>query len=187
MRAESRVRAGTARSGVVHVNVRHRSHFTVVGNHLAQHRQLSLTARGLALYIQSLPPGAPIGIKTLCAVFPEGEHRIAGALRELEEYGYLTRTRERLPSGRVVTRTVSYNQPGAHRNRPTGPGPGPGLAPAPDPAPDQPPPSADPAPDRPPPSADPAPDRQLPASPAFEARGLGRSPKTTRLRRAPGS
>ncbi|MFJ8850742.1 helix-turn-helix domain-containing protein [Streptomyces sp. NPDC102437] len=98
-------------SGVVHSNTRHTSRFTVVGNHLTQHNELSLTAIGLAAHIQSLPAGARIGIKHLAERFPESETRIAAALRELEAHGYLKRTRERLPSGRVVTRTVSYNQP----------------------------------------------------------------------------
>ncbi|ELS53996.1 hypothetical protein STVIR_5019 [Streptomyces viridochromogenes Tue57] len=84
----------------------------VVGNHLAQHPELSLTAIGLAVHIQSLPARTPIGIKTLAAKFPEGEMRIAAALRELEAHGYLARTKERLQSGRVVTRTISYNKPG---------------------------------------------------------------------------
>lgn len=98
-------------SGVEHVNERHDTHFTVVGNHLAQHPELSLTAIGLATHIQSLPKGTPVGIKALTAKFREGEVRIASALRELEEHGYLKRTRERLPSGRIVTRTLSYNKP----------------------------------------------------------------------------
>ncbi|MET7701899.1 helix-turn-helix domain-containing protein [Streptomyces sp. NPDC005485] len=97
--------------GITHVNVRFTTRYTVVGNDLAQHRELSLTAIGLALHIQSLPARAHVGIKTLAARFPEGETRIAAALRELEAHGYLSRTRERLPSGRVVTHTVSYNQP----------------------------------------------------------------------------
>ncbi|MEN8653912.1 helix-turn-helix domain-containing protein [Streptomyces sp. 21So2-11] len=122
-RASSAVPGGGPRSGVVHVNVRHNSRYTVVGNHLAQHRELSLLAIGLAVHIQSLPVGAPIGIKSLTARFPESEHRIAGALRELETYGYLERTRERLPSGKVVTRTVSYNQPGAEPTEPAAPEP----------------------------------------------------------------
>ncbi|WP_405405175.1 helix-turn-helix domain-containing protein [Streptomyces sp. NBC_01104] len=103
----------TPTSGVIHVNVRHISGFTVIGNHLAQHRGLSLTAIGLAAHIQSLPNGAKIGIKALSARFPEGEVRIAAALRELEATGYLHRSREPLPDGRIVTRTYSYNQPGA--------------------------------------------------------------------------
>ncbi|MEU9094632.1 helix-turn-helix domain-containing protein [Streptomyces sp. NPDC048428] len=106
-RAPSRAPSG----GVVHVKVRHSSHFTVIGNHLAQHHELSLIAIGLATHIQSLPTGAKVGIKCLVERFPESEARIAGALRELESHGYLRRTRERLPSGRVVTRTTSFNQP----------------------------------------------------------------------------
>ncbi|HEY9437259.1 MAG TPA: helix-turn-helix domain-containing protein, partial [Streptomyces sp.] len=99
--------------GVIHMNVRHVAGFTIIGNHLAQHRGLSLVAIGLAAHIQSLPAGARIGIKVLAARFPESETRIAAALRELEAAGYLRRSRERLPNGRIVTRTVSYNQPGA--------------------------------------------------------------------------
>ncbi|MGW3658869.1 helix-turn-helix domain-containing protein [Streptomyces sp. NPDC005151] len=118
-RAPSRVRGiATPSSGVVHINSRHTSRFTVVGNHLTQHRELSLTAIGLATHIQSLPAGAKIGIRFLADRFPESEVRIAAALRELEAHGYLQRTRERLPSGQVVTRTVSYNQPSSEASRP---------------------------------------------------------------------
>ncbi|HET6857316.1 MAG TPA: helix-turn-helix domain-containing protein [Streptomyces sp.] len=131
-RASSAVLGGGPRSGVIHVNVRHSSRYTVVGNHLAQHRDLSLLAIGLAVHIQSLPTGARIGIKLLAARFPESEHRIAGALRELESHGYLARTRERLAGGKVVTRTVSYNQPGAE---PTEPAARPATPPEPPPTP----------------------------------------------------
>ncbi|MGW7459582.1 helix-turn-helix domain-containing protein [Streptomyces sp. NPDC054797] len=140
-RASVRNPGETPRSGVVHVNARHTRRFTVVGNHLAQHPELSLTARGLALYIQSLPTGARIGIKDLAPQFPESEHRIAGALRELETYGYLRRTRERLPNGRMVTRTVSYNRPGClpEDQAPTEPDSVPARVPAPAAAPSPPP------------------------------------------------
>ncbi|MFJ5271347.1 helix-turn-helix domain-containing protein [Streptomyces sp. NPDC088358] len=100
--------------GVIHDNTRHTTRFTVIGNHLAQHPELSGLAIGLAVYIQSLPTGARVDIKTLAARFPEGPTRIAAALRELETHGYLRRTRERTPGGRIVTRTISCNQPGHH-------------------------------------------------------------------------
>ncbi|WP_078491777.1 helix-turn-helix domain-containing protein [Streptomyces yerevanensis] len=102
--------------GVIHDNSRHTTRFTVIGNHLAQHPQLSGLAIGLAVHIQSLPTGARADIKTLAARFPEGPTRIAAALRELETHGYLRRTRERTATGRIVTRTVSCNQPGRHAN-----------------------------------------------------------------------
>jgi hypothetical protein len=114
--------------GITHINVPQTTRFTVVGNHLAQHRKLSLTAIGLALHIQSLPDEARVDIKTLAARFSEGETRIAAALRELKAHGYLAQIRERLPNGRFVTYTVSYNQPQVsgpapsdHRGLPTPP------------------------------------------------------------------
>ncbi|AZP18517.1 helix-turn-helix domain-containing protein [Streptomyces aquilus] len=109
--APARAKSGAFTRGVEHVNEPHTDNFVVVGNHLAQHPELSLMAIGLAVHIQSLPAGAPVGIKALAAKFPEGEIRIAAALRELEEHGYLARPKERLQSGRCVTRTVSYNKP----------------------------------------------------------------------------
>ncbi|MFD5749942.1 helix-turn-helix domain-containing protein [Streptomyces sp. NPDC127033] len=106
-------------AGVTHDNSRHTTRFTVIGNHLAQHRELSLLAMGLALHIQSLPTGARVDIKTLADRFPEGATRIATGLRELEAHGYLRRVRERTPGGRIVTRTISCNQPAATRHRTT--------------------------------------------------------------------
>ncbi|OUC75303.1 helix-turn-helix domain-containing protein, partial [Streptomyces swartbergensis] len=100
------------RTGLVHDNARHTTRFTVIGNHLAQHPELSLLAIGLSVHIQSLPSGARVDIKSLAARFPEGTTRIAAALRELEAHGYLRRERERVPGGRIVTRTISCNQPG---------------------------------------------------------------------------
>jgi hypothetical protein len=110
--------------GVSHDNARLSECFTVIGNHLAQHGELSLVAIGLSAHIQSLPTGAPVDIKSLAARFPEGTVRIARALRELEAHGYLRRTRERTESGRIVTRTVSCNRPGGRR-RATEPDPEP--------------------------------------------------------------
>ncbi|MFJ2437323.1 hypothetical protein ACIOWM_29320 [Streptomyces anulatus] len=100
-------------SGVIHVSFPHASRFTIVGNHLAQHDGLSLTAIGIGVHIQSLPAGSQVGIKALTARFAEGETTIAAALRELETHGYLHRTRARLANGRLTTRTVFCDQPSA--------------------------------------------------------------------------
>ncbi|MFH9475962.1 hypothetical protein ACH4L7_19225 [Streptomyces anulatus] len=123
-------------SGVIHIAIPHTDRFTVVGNHLAQHPDLSCTAVGIAVRIQSLPQGIEVGIKALAARCREGEKRIAAALRELEAFGYLQRVRDRLPSGRVITRTIFCNQPTALvRSGPTAPQQL--AAPAPHPAPAQ--------------------------------------------------
>ncbi|WP_406740191.1 helix-turn-helix domain-containing protein [Streptomyces atratus] len=164
-RTPSPVRGGAATtSGVRHINTRHTSRFTVIGNHLAQHRELSLLAIGLSTYIQSLPAGARIGIKTLAERFPDSEARIAAALRELEAHGYLSRTRERLPNGRVVTRTCSYNQPTGTAQRHPAPAPPPAPKPrrqAPAPAPV----AATPAPPPPPTPTPPPPPLPQPRNP----------------------
>ncbi|MFJ4870681.1 helix-turn-helix domain-containing protein [Streptomyces sp. NPDC088757] len=125
--------AGCPRAGVIHANTPQTRHYTVVGNHLAQHGHLSLTAIGLAVHIQSLPTGSPVGIKELAACFPEGEIRIAAALRELEAHGYLARTRVRRSDGRITTRTVSYNQPPGEPSRDPDPDPDPDKEPVPAP------------------------------------------------------
>ncbi|MFI6930441.1 helix-turn-helix domain-containing protein [Streptomyces sp. NPDC050287] len=121
-----RPRSGDASfGGLDHDHARHTTRFTVVGNHLAQHPELSLVAIGLALHIQSLPKGARVDIKTLTARFPEGATRIAAALRELEAHGYLRRERHRIPDGRIITRTISCNRPGHQRQAAAEPSPAP--------------------------------------------------------------
>ncbi|MET7380778.1 helix-turn-helix domain-containing protein [Streptomyces sp. NPDC005526] len=112
-RANPRTRTRPRAYGVTHDNTRHTTRFTVIGNHLAQHAELSLVAIALAVHIQSLPSNAPVDIKTLAERFPEGRTRIAAGLRELEAHGYLRRVREHTPTGRIVTRTISCNQPKA--------------------------------------------------------------------------
>ncbi|MBT3154816.1 helix-turn-helix domain-containing protein [Streptomyces sp. CHD11] len=116
-----RSRHRTTTGGVIHDNTRHTTRFVVIGNHLTQHAELSLLAIGLGCHIQSLPAGAPVDIKSLTARFKEGTKRIADALRELETHGYLRRERHRTPTGRIITRTTSCNQPGHRREAaPTG-------------------------------------------------------------------
>ncbi|MET7286318.1 helix-turn-helix domain-containing protein [Streptomyces sp. NPDC005573] len=105
------VRPTTTHSGVVHVRACPTKRFTVVGNHLLQHRELSLIAIGLASHILSLPDGAPVDIRSLAERFPEGRDRIAFALRELVAHGYLERVREHTETGRIATRTYAHHAP----------------------------------------------------------------------------
>ncbi|MEV7275559.1 hypothetical protein [Streptomyces sp. NPDC093111] len=100
-------------SGVIHVRHRHRERFTVVGNHLAQHPDLSAAAVGLAVYIQSLPDGADVTVKRLTLRFREGEITVRRALNELVAAGYLERRRVTLGGGRFATRVIAYDRPGA--------------------------------------------------------------------------
>ncbi|MFD6420524.1 hypothetical protein [Streptomyces sp. NPDC060198] len=111
-------RSRTRTTGLSHVTVPLTSEFVVVGNHLAQHPELSLVAIGVSVHIQSLPPGRRVGIKALAERFQEGAETIARAMRELERCGYLDRPRDRVGEGRFMTRTIAYNHPdAAHHDR----------------------------------------------------------------------
>ncbi|MFF3410298.1 helix-turn-helix domain-containing protein [Streptomyces sp. NPDC002742] len=111
------VRRNATHSGVTHVREYQPDRYTIVGNHLAQHRGLSATAIGIAVHILSLPEGARVDIRSLAERFPEGRARIGCALRELEARGYVERVRERLPSGQMVTRTYAFHAPSLTRAR----------------------------------------------------------------------
>ncbi|WP_392964406.1 helix-turn-helix domain-containing protein [Streptomyces sp. LN245] len=114
---KQRVRRNATHSGVTHVREYQPDRYTIVGNHLAQHRGLSATAIGIAVHILSLPEGARVDIRSLAERFPEGRARIGCALRELEARGYVERVRERLPSGQMVTRTYAFHAPALTRAR----------------------------------------------------------------------
>ncbi len=105
------VRRSAIPSGVTHVRTYQSGQYVVVGNHLAQHHELSLTAIGLATHMLSVPEGTPVDIRSLAERFPEGRDRIAFALRELEAHGYLERVREHTEAGRLVTRTYLHHTP----------------------------------------------------------------------------
>ncbi|MBD9701710.1 hypothetical protein [Streptomyces caniscabiei] len=53
----------------------------MIGNHLAQHPELSAPAIGLAVHIQSLPTGARADIKTLADRFPDQRKKPPRRLR----------------------------------------------------------------------------------------------------------
>ncbi|MFI5725681.1 hypothetical protein [Streptomyces cyaneofuscatus] len=143
-------------SGIVHINIRLTDGYSIISNRLSQHRDLSLLAIGLSTHIQSLPAGKRIGIKVLAEIFPESEAAIAAGLRELEQHGFLRRTRERVRGGRVATRTESYNHPEAATRRAH---PAPVREPEAEPAP-EPEPEAEPAPE---PEVEPVPEEPGPA------------------------
>ncbi|WP_306190074.1 helix-turn-helix domain-containing protein [Streptomyces sp. MK5] len=109
------LRRSATHFGVTHVRTYQSGQYVVVGNHLAQHRELSLTAIGLATHILSVPEGTQVDIRSLADRFPEGRERIASALRELEAHGYLERIREHTESGRLVTRTYVHHAPAPAR------------------------------------------------------------------------
>ncbi|MFE7410801.1 helix-turn-helix domain-containing protein [Streptomyces laurentii] len=149
---------------MIRVRARHRDHFTVVGNHLAQHPDLSAAAIGIAVYIQSLPDGADITVKRLTLRFREGEITVRRAVNELVAHGYLERRRVPLGQGRFATRVISYDDPACRRRADDPPrAPRPPEPPL-DPVPPKPPRERKPTPP-PPPPATPEPERPTEAAP----------------------
>ncbi|MER7461664.1 helix-turn-helix domain-containing protein [Streptomyces sp. NPDC097981] len=156
--------------GVQHANVRQTRNFTVVSNDLIRHPHLSMNARALASYIQSVPRGTPVGIKALAKQLPLGEKAIGKALGELEAYGYLRRLQEKLPDGRIVTRTVFHNAPKAVTRPSHKPEPEPKPAPEPKPEPEpEPEPKPEPEPE-PEPKPEPEPEPEPEPTPEPEVR-----------------
>ena len=79
-----------------------RDKFTVVDNYALRDENLSLKARGLLVTMLSLPDSWQFSENGLCSIFKkDGQSSIRSGLKELEEAGYLVRTRTRDSLGRV--------------------------------------------------------------------------------------
>ncbi|GAA2141558.1 hypothetical protein GCM10009760_25850 [Kitasatospora kazusensis] len=76
----------------------HPSNFTVLPNAVLQHRDLSLTARGLLGYLVSLPDNTHTTVQTITEGTAEGRVRVRDAMKELETAGYVTRVRHQHPT-----------------------------------------------------------------------------------------
>ena len=79
-----------------------RGKFTVVDNYALRDDNLSLKARGLLVTMLSFPDSWQFSENGLCSIFKkDGQSSIRSGLKELEEAGYLVRTRTRDSLGRV--------------------------------------------------------------------------------------
>jgi hypothetical protein len=86
--------------------------FSTFGNALLRDRSISWCAAGVLVYLLSLPNGARASIRALAEQRKEGRTRIADALRELEESGYLRRLLRRDPaSGELRTVYEVFDTP----------------------------------------------------------------------------
>ena len=59
----------------------HKHRYTCITNALAQDNSLSLRARGLMLYLLSLPDDWQIHLNHLCKIMKEGEYAIESTLK----------------------------------------------------------------------------------------------------------
>lgn len=75
--------------------------FTTLSNKILQDKELSHKARGLACYMLSLPPDWSFSVNGLVVGSKESAKAIRSALKELEECGYLRRTKYHDAGGRI--------------------------------------------------------------------------------------
>lgn len=74
--------------------------FTIVDNYALRDERLSLKAVGLLVKMLSLPDRWDFSEAGLVAIVKDGQSSVRSGLKELEEYGYLVRTRVKDESGR---------------------------------------------------------------------------------------
>ena len=77
------------------------SNYTVMSNHHLRDIELSLKAKGLLSQILSLPPNWDYTLVGLSRINRESLDAIRSAVQELENAGYITRSRERKENGQL--------------------------------------------------------------------------------------
>lgn len=77
------------------------NNFSIVPNAIIRDTSLSLKARGLFIFMLSLPEGWEFSVRGLSKIAGEGLDAIRSGLHELEEQGYLSRQRKRNAEGKL--------------------------------------------------------------------------------------
>lgn len=99
------------------IRVDKRSNYTVVDNTFIRDMNLSMKAKGLMLLMLSLPPEWDYSVAGLAAICKEGMTAIRGALKELEECGYLRRERRNSEKGYFVYEYILSEIPQPHTEK----------------------------------------------------------------------
>lgn len=69
------------------------ANYTIMSNHHFKEKEMSLKAKGLLSLMLSLPDDWDYSINGLATLSKDGKDSVMGALKELERFGYLIRTR----------------------------------------------------------------------------------------------
>ena len=81
--------------------VEHTKDYTVMANHHLKDWRLSLKAKGLLSMILSLPDDWNYNMKGLATLSRDGIDSVRSTIRELENFGYISRSRQRLVGGQL--------------------------------------------------------------------------------------
>lgn len=81
------------------IRVEKDNNFTIIKNNIFLEKNISLKAKGLLTQMLSLPDSWDYTVAGLATLCKDGRDSITSALKELEQYGYVTRTRIRDEKG----------------------------------------------------------------------------------------
>lgn len=105
--------------------VEKKDNFTIISNRHLQDSTLSNKAKGLLTIMLSLPPTWDMTLKGLVSLSSDGVDAIRSTITELEQHGYLSRTRERNALGQMqCTEYTIHEEPvkaGESTQTPTSP------------------------------------------------------------------
>lgn len=85
--------------------------WTAINNTVLNDERLSWRAKGIAAYLLTKPDDWRIDHTHLWHVGKEGRDAVLAAMKELEENGYLVRTRFQKPNGKFATEVRLYESP----------------------------------------------------------------------------
>lgn len=93
-----------------------KKNFTIISNTILQDKNLSLKAKGMLCVVWSLPEVWEYSERGLATIFKEGRDAIRSTLDELEDAGYLVRTKKRT-NGKWDCDYDWYDEPIKRRGR----------------------------------------------------------------------
>jgi hypothetical protein len=93
------------------VRTKKNRNYTVINNTVLEDERLSWRARGIAAYLLSKPDDWEINYQHLWKNGTEGRDAILKSMKELEDCGYLVRTRLQQPDGKFTTLVTMHEEP----------------------------------------------------------------------------
>lgn len=93
------------------IRVEHREKYVTVRNKTVRDSRLSFKARGILVYLLSLPDDATVNRSRLAEAATDGEESVRSGLQELAAAGYIVHRRAQNERGRWCTEAVVYESP----------------------------------------------------------------------------
>ena len=93
------------------VRAKRTSNFTIMSNSGLNDKRLSLKAKGMLAHLLGKPDDWQVSDRQLATICPDGRAAVQAALKELEECGYLKRSRVRRDDGTFTWVSVVYDEP----------------------------------------------------------------------------